>query len=166
MKLIVRKARPEDAEALAEVLTQAMHYKLARNDTAWDSVPYSVEELQEQIVKGNTYAVWLDGTLVATLRLLWENEMMWGDQPPIAAYAHQLAVKDGYHGHNIGSQLLDWAGQQAAAKGRKLLRIDFRPSNSSLKAYYVKHGFQFVKNRKIHAPHATYTAVLYERPTT
>lgn len=73
-------------------------------------------------------------------------------------------MRDGYHGRGIGGQLMDWADQQAAAKGRKLLRVDFPPNNSGLKAYYEKHGFKFVKNRKIHAPHTTYTTALYERP--
>jgi ribosomal protein S18 acetylase RimI-like enzyme len=165
MYLAIRKAQTVDAEALAEILTQAMRYKLDHDDMAWGSEPYTVQELYERITRGNTYTAWLHDTVVATLLLLWEDEMMWGKQPPMAAYVHQLAVKDGYHNHGIGGQLLDWASQQAAAKGRKLLRIDVPPSNSGLKTYYEKHGFQWVKNREIHAPHATYTAALYERPT-
>lgn len=78
---------------------------------------------------------------------------------------HQLAVKEGYRGQDLGKQLLDWAGQQAANNGRGLLRIDFSPENDGLKAYYEKLGFKWVQNREIHAPHATYTAALYERPT-
>lgn len=34
------------------------------------------KELHKRIAKGNTYAVRLDNTLVATLLLLWEDGMM------------------------------------------------------------------------------------------
>jgi ribosomal protein S18 acetylase RimI-like enzyme len=165
MGLDIRKAQLEDAEALAEILTLAVQYKLDHGDKAWGTTPYTPKELRERIAKGNTYAAWLDGALVATFMLLWEDEMMWGEQPPVAAYVHQLAVNDGYHGQGIGEQLMSWAGQQTAKRGRRLLRIDFPPHNAGLKDYYEKLGFKFVKNREIHAPHATYTAALYERPT-
>jgi hypothetical protein len=64
---------------------------------------------------------------------------------------------------DLGKQLLDWASQQAAEQDRGLLRIDFPPENDGLRAYYEKLDFKFVQNREIHAPHATYTAALYER---
>lgn len=90
--------------------------------------------------------------------------MMLGEQPPVAAYVHQMAVKDGYRGLNLGKQLLDWAGEQAANQGRQLFRIDFPPENDGLRGYYEGLGFRFVGNWEINAPHATYTAALYERP--
>lgn len=162
--LAVRVAQPEDAEALAELMNQAMQYKLKHGDKAWTDVPYSVKELQPRIEKGHTYIARLGDEIVGTLVLLWEDERAWGKQPPHAAYVHQLAVKDGYHGYNLGGQLLDWAGQQAVAKGREFLRVDLPPDNEGLKAYYEKQGFTWVKNREIHADWGDYTAALYERP--
>lgn len=133
-------------------------------DKAWGTEPYTPQELHDRIAKANTYAAWLEDEIVGTLLFLWEDEMMWGKQPPVAAYVHQLAIKDGYHGQGIGEQLLDWADRKAAKAGRKLLRIDFPPQNTGLKKYYEKLGFKFVMNREIHAPHATYIAALYEHP--
>ncbi len=164
-RLSVQRAQIEDAPALAAILTQAMQHKISHGDNAWGSEPYTPEELMSRIEKGNTYVAQLGDDVVGTLLLLWEDEMMWGEQPPVAAYVHQLAVKDGYRGMNLGGQLLDWAGQQAANKGRDLLRIDFPPENDGLRAYYEGLGFTFVENREIHAPHATYMAALYEKPT-
>jgi ribosomal protein S18 acetylase RimI-like enzyme len=164
MSLSIRKSELDDAKALAEILTQAMKYKLSLGDKAGGTEPYTEQEVQDRISKGDTYTVWFDDKVAGTLMLVWEDKMMWGEQPPVAAYVHQLAIKDGYRGHRIGEQLLDWASKQTAEKGRKLLRIDFPPQNTGLKRYYEKLGFKFVMDREIQAPHATYTAALYERP--
>jgi ribosomal protein S18 acetylase RimI-like enzyme len=165
-RLLIQQAQPEDAEALAGILTSAMRYKIAHGDMAWGSKPYTAEEVDERIEEGNTYVARLGNILVGTLMLLWEDKMMWGEQQPIAAYVHQLAVKDGYRGMDLGKQLLDWASLQATNKGRELLRIDLSPENDGLKTYYEGLGFKWVENREIHAPRATYTAALYERPIT
>lgn len=165
-ELIVKLARPEDAETLVELLNQARQYKLERDDDAWTSVPFTIEELQQRIEKGNTYAAWRDNELVGTLVLLWEDKMTWGNQPPIAVYLHQLAINDDHRGLGLGAKLLDWADHQAAKNGRELLRIDIPPENKGLRDYYRKIGFKWVKNREVHAPHATYIAALYERPIT
>ena len=164
MSLSIRKSTLDDAPILAEILTQAMNYKLSLGDKAWGDQPYTPQEVQSRIVKGHTYTALIDDEIVGTLMFLWEDEMMWGKQPPVAAYVHQLAIKDGYHGQGIGGKLLDWASNKAAKEGRKLLRVDFPPQNAGLKKYYEKLGFKFVKKRLIHAPHASYTAALYERP--
>ena len=163
MKIEVKPAQLVDAQALADVLTEATQYKLAHNDKAWGSEPYTVEEVTERISEGNTYAAWSGTTLVGTVMFLWEDEMTWGHQPPVAGYLHQAAIKDGFHGLGYGKQIFDWAADEVAAKGRTLLRLICRPDNLSLRKYYESLNFIYVKDRKIHAPDKTYTAALYER---
>lgn len=163
--LSVKVAKTEDAEALAEILSSGVRNKVAHGDMAWGTEPYTGEELLGRIEKGSTYVAKLGNQPVGTLVMIWDDETTWGEQPPIAAYVHQLAIKDGYTGMDLGRQLLDWAGQQAANNGKEFLRIDFPPDNESLKSYYENLGFQWVENREISAPHGAYNAALYERPT-
>lgn len=161
----VEVAKPEDAEALAEILTSAVHKKVAHGDMAWGAEPYTPEELRDRIEKGVMYIAKLGDIPVGTFQLLWDDERIWGKQPPVAGYVHQLAIKDGYRGMEIGKQLLDWAGETAASNGRDLLRIDFSPSNQGLKAYYESLGFKWVKDKEIYNTDSIYTASLYERST-
>lgn len=163
--ITVEVARSEDAEVLAEILSSGVKNKLAHGDGSWGTEPYTAEELRERIKKGHTYIAKAGGEPVGTLLLIWEDELMWGDQPPVAAYVHQLAVKDGYRGKDLGKQLLDWASQQASNNGRDLLRVDFSAENEGLKSYYEDLGFSWVQDREVNAPHETYVAALYERPT-
>lgn len=162
--ITVAVAKPEDAEILANILTSGVQNKVAHGDMVWGSEPYTADELSDRIDKGNTYLAKIGDELVGTLMIIWSDEMTWGEQPAIAAYVHQIVVKDGYRGINLGSQLLDWAGQQAAKKGRTLLRIDVPAGNAGLKSYYKKLGFKWVQDKEVHSPNETYTVSLYERP--
>lgn len=162
--LTVKLAGTEDAEALAEILTSGVNNKVAHGDMAWGTEPYTAEELRERVAKGRTYIAKLGDEPVGTFALLWEDERVWGEQPPVAGYLHQLAVKDGYRGMHLGRRLLDWAGHYVAQSGRQLLRIDFPPDNVGLKTYYEKLGFKWIKDSEVSTPHTTYSAALYERP--
>lgn len=161
--LTISLATPSDAKAVTEILNQAAKYKLARNDNAWAQVPFTVEKIQERITKGSVYVARFDGVIVGTVQLTWEDEMVWGEQPPIAAYIHQLAVKDGYHGHHLGSKLLDWTAQKAISNNREFLRLDVPPENKQLRTYYEKIGFQWIEDKEIKLRTMTYTAALYEK---
>lgn len=114
---------------------------------------------------GDTHVAWLGDVPVATLSLLWSDEMMWGRQPPVAAYVHQLAIRDGYRGLGIGAEVLNWAGGRAAESHRSLLRIDFPPENDGLRRYYRRIGFEWVSDRVIRGQRRTYTAALWQRPS-
>lgn len=163
MELQIKPAAEHDAEIMAQILTEAMQYKLAHGDKAWGDEPYTPQELQKPISEGKAYIAWLDGKAVGAFILTWDDEMIWGQQPPVAGYVHQLAVSEAYHGQKIGEQLLDWADKKVAEKGRDLLRLDTKPYNTGLKTYYEKLGFRWVKDREVKAPQQTYTAALYER---
>lgn len=164
MSLDIRQARLEEAEIMAQILTDAVNYKMAHDDKVWGDEPYTATEVEGRISDGTAYIAWLDDTAVATFMLTWQDEMVWGKQPPVAGYVHQLAVSDGYHGQGIGGEVLDWAGKRVAEEGRQFLRIDFQPLNLGLKSYYEKMGFRWVRDQEVKAPQGVYTASLYERP--
>jgi GNAT superfamily N-acetyltransferase len=75
---------------------------------------------------------------------------------------HRLAVKDGYHGQGLGSQIIDWAKSQVAAQGRQLLRLDCEAANKELCDYYVDLGFTQIGARHI-PEYGDYVAALFEQ---
>lgn len=164
MLLIVKKSKRDDAGQLAEILTEARLYKTAHGDNAWGSKPVGAEEMEARIAKGNTYSARIGDKIVGTILLLWEDKLTWGEQPAVAGYAHQLAVKNGYRGQNLGAQILDWASKKTEVNRRSFLRIDFPPDNEGLKRYYTALGFTFVEKRLVETSRSTYTAGLYQRP--
>lgn len=159
----IQKASAEDADTLAAILTEAKQLKISLNDDAWASRDFTPELLREWIEEGNTYSVRLNGRIVATFALTWEDTT-WGQQPPVAGYIHKLAVNGDVRGKGIGGDILNWASIQIMKKGRQLLRLDFPRENSGLKTYYERHGFKWVRDEKVIRPNKIYLESLYERP--
>lgn len=163
MNISVRKADLQDTLALIDILTDAVSYKLKHDDHSWGSEPYSEREVRGLIKNGDTYAVYDGKELIATFGLHWEDERIWGQQPPDSGYLHRLAVREDKHGQKIGSIIIDWAAAEVAKNNRHYLRLDCDERNSKLCGYYEKLGFQKVGHKLI--PSAKdYYANLYERP--
>lgn len=164
MEMIINRAELADVPEITQILTRAVRYKQEHGDKAWGSKEYTPKEVEDRVEAGNTYVAQTGGERVGTFMLIWEDGMMWGEQPPNAGYIHQLATRDGYRGQGFGEKMINWAAQEVAKKSRQWLRLDCSPDNADLCAYYEELGFKRVGVREIHAPTHTYMAALYERP--
>jgi len=163
MKLEIRKADLEDTLALMEILTAAVAYKQQHHDDSWGSEPFSEREVRGLIKAGSMYVALADDEVAATFALSEDDERIWGPQPPVALHIHRLAVKGSYHGHDVGSKLLEWALGEVKRQGRQFLRLDCDARNKELCTYYEKHGFKQV-GEKLLPSERDYYANLYERP--
>lgn len=163
-KILIKKAVTNNAPVMADILTEATAYKQTRKDNAWGSGAYTVEEVMPRINAGTTYIVYIDNIAIGTFMLIWEDKLVWGEQEPVAGYIHQLAVKNGFHGKNIGAEMINWADSEVKRINRKFLRLDVPPQNQGLRRYYESLRFVHVRDQEVKTPHATYMASLYERP--
>jgi predicted N-acetyltransferase YhbS len=105
-------------------------------------LPFPREEIAAAIERGEVYVAELDGEVVATVTLLWDDPMYWGERPPDAAYVHKLAVRHVCAGRRIGTAIVEWANATAAAAGRDFLRLDCNGDNPHIRAYYEQLGFE------------------------
>ena len=160
MKIKIRKAVAADASMVADILTEATHYKLQQGDTSWGSDAYSAAEVRA--VLDDTYLVCVGEEPVGTVVLQWEDKLYWGDQPPHAGYIHKLAVKQHVHGLRIGEQTIAWALLQVKERGRGLLRLDCRAINTGLGGYYERQGFRRVGTVRVRGA----DTALYEKKVT
>lgn len=165
-KLSFQPASEADIPVITDVLTDATQYKLKHADSSWGTEGWFQHEIQERMDDGNLfYLVKLNDEVVGTASLSWQDERNWGKQPDNAGYLHQLAVKDGYHGQNLGSQIIDRLGAEVLSNGRQFLRLDCNAQNAELCAYYEKLGFEQVgTNTRPDNELGTYQSALYERP--
>lgn len=140
-------AEAADAEALLALREAASAWLATRGVRQWEPGEVGVHEVREQIVAGEWHVVREGGAPVAALRLLWQDEQFWGQQPPVAGYVHGLVVSQRHHGVGLGGALLRWAADQALHHGRSVLRLDCGEENSALRRYYSTQGFVEVGRR-------------------
>jgi ribosomal protein S18 acetylase RimI-like enzyme len=155
----VRRCQAQDVAVVARLLDEATVWVGERGYEQWP-LPFPRDELEGAVERGEVYAAEVDGETVATVTLLWNDPLYWGDRPPDAAYVHKLAVRRACAGRRIGSAIVEWADATAAAAGRAFLRLDCLADNPGIRGYYEQLGFEHrgdlvVDNRNMS---------IYERP--
>jgi predicted N-acetyltransferase YhbS len=146
-----------DLPTILSILSEAQEWLSLRGMTQqWQAGDFQEARLTRAIDAGEVYLAKLDGEVVATASLTWQNTLLWADVGGEAAYLNRVAVRRAHAGKKIGQKLVEWAEQQARAKGRKCLRLDCAPSLSD---YYAKLGFNRVGHRNI----GERTAILFEK---
>jgi len=136
-----------DAEALLVLREAAADWLAGRGVRQWEPGEVGLEEVRSQVDAGHWHVVREDGVPVGALRLLWQDEHVWGPQPPVAGYVHGLVVSQRHHGLGLGSGLLQWAADQILDHGRSVLRLDCGEDNRALRRYYLERGFEEVGRR-------------------
>lgn len=150
-----------DAERVLALREAAAAWLAARGVRQWEPGEVTPAQVRTQIEAGQWHVLREDDTLVGGLRLLWQDEEVWGPQPPVAAYVHGLVVAGQRRGSGLGTALLQWAADQARARGRTLLRLDCGEDNDALRRYYAGQGFRTVGRRDFDG--RWYSVVLLER---
>jgi len=160
---LIRRARPDEAGAVADMWAEAGRWLASIGSDQWQ-YPARAERIAASIAAGECWLVDLDGVPVATITLdscadpdFWTPE----DEPGSALYVHRMVVRRTAAGGQLGSALLDWASARAEAAGRSWLRLDAWRTNQRLRAYYEGEGFALV--RVVDVPHRR-SGALYQRP--
>lgn len=141
MTLLVQQATDSDAQTIKDILAHAVNHKLLRGDDSWGFMSYEGEDIENSIRDNTAYLAVLDGKIVGTFVLLWQDDATWGSQPNNAAYVQRLAVGGNWHKLNIGAEILDAISRYVAPFGRTHLRLTCSSENKKLCSYYENLGF-------------------------
>jgi len=101
-----------------------------------------------------------EGEAVATVSMLLDDPIYWGERPPDAFYVHKLAVRRDRAGRGIGAAIVEWANAEAAEAGREFLRVDCLGDNPGIRDYYEELGFEHRGDLVLDGRNMS----LYERP--
>jgi GNAT superfamily N-acetyltransferase len=156
----VRCACHEDADTVAALLDEATVWVNELGFSQWP-LPFPRDEIAAAIDRGEVYVVEAeDGDAVATMTMLHDDPMYWGDRPPDAFYVHKLAVRRDQAGRGIGAAVVEWANAEAAEAGREFLRLDCLGDNPGIRDYYEGLGFEHCGDLVLGGRNMS----LYERP--
>jgi len=159
----VRRCQADDVATVAALLDEATVWVGQRGYEQWP-FPFPRGDVEAAIERGEVYVAELDGDVVATVTLLWQDPTYWGERPADAAYVHKLAVTRACAGQRIGQAIVEWADATAAAAGCDYLRLDCLRDNPGIRAYYERLGFEHrgdlfvngrnmsIYERRVHTP--------------
>ena len=137
----VERAVPEDAHAVRALFDQAAGWLTARHVRQWRPGSWPEPAISSAIARGEVWVVRGDSSLAATLSLLDADPEIWGPSAGRELYLHKLVTARERAGERLGARLLDWAREQARARGRSWLRLDCVSGNPFLRRYYADAGF-------------------------
>jgi GNAT superfamily N-acetyltransferase len=156
----VRRAHQEDAVTVAGLLDEATVWVGDLGFSQWP-LPFPRDQLAAAIDRGEVYVVESEeGEAVATVSVLLDDRIYWGDRPPDAFYVHKLAVRRDQAGRGIGAAIVEWANAEAAEAGREFLRLDCLGDNPGIRDYYEELGFEHRGDLVLDSRKMS----LYERP--
>jgi ribosomal protein S18 acetylase RimI-like enzyme len=141
-------ASVDDLTEVKALLQQASYFKQSRGDDVWGSKPYTDEEVQAMIERGNMYLYRVDGVVAASIILAPDDVRMWGETDGAdgsALYVHRFCVGDAFRGQGLGDEVLALSEQKALAEGKTSLRLDCPYENEGLCSYYEQHGFKLLR---------------------
>jgi GNAT superfamily N-acetyltransferase len=137
----VRAAAPADAELVAGLIDDATLWVQELGFAQWP-FPFPRANVAAAIERNEVYVAEVDDEPVATVTILSDDPVYWGERPPDALYVHKLAVRRDRAGRGIGAALVEWADARACAAGRSFLRLDCLRIDPGIRAYYERLGFE------------------------
>jgi ribosomal protein S18 acetylase RimI-like enzyme len=152
-------ATPADADTSLGILQEAARWLLSRGIDQWRPDQFERGSVLAAIARGELYLARRDGAVVATLRLQWTDERVWGSDTGDAGYVHGLAIRRRAAGVGLGRAMLRWAERAVVAAGRTYLRLDCMTANLALRSYYERAGFTY--RGDVHGK--TWSASRYEK---
>lgn len=158
----VERAVVADAARVFELREAAARWMQRRGIEQWDPGEVSLKRLVTEVSRGEWFVVRESFQVIAAVRLLEEDEELWGPQQVPARYLHGLMIDRARAGQGLGLAVLAWAEAQTRASGREVLRLDSVVSNVALRGYYNRAGFTEVGLRSFDNP-AWRPAVLLEK---
>src|SRR5215472_14020155 len=135
-ELAIRRARPEDADAIAGIHDDTMRWAFAHGFRTSGPPENLRADALRRIREHEVYVAWRAETPAATLTLAWDHPLVWGNLPGEAGYVYAFATNRAFAGQQVGLSLLRWVERYIAASGKTLARLECRANNPPLRAYY------------------------------
>lgn len=145
----VYQAKPEDTEAVLQLLIQTAEWLKSKGSTQWSGLLKGEDSHQtpEAIKRGEVYLFRQGNRLAGMVMLMqqasaWDREL-WGEEGhEQSIYLHRLNINREVAGKNLGEAIVDWAGSGIHFEGKDRIRLDCIANNPKLNAFYLSCGYE------------------------
>src|SRR4051794_24185568 len=108
-ELRVRRATFDDAPGLRALRNDLARWMRRRGIQQWLPGEVSVEWIELCILCGVVDVFSQDDRVVGSVTVVWEDLLVWGEQPEPAGYIHMLMLDRSFGGYEIGRSILECA---------------------------------------------------------
>ncbi|MGO4548319.1 GNAT family N-acetyltransferase [Paenibacillus sp. 2TAB23] len=146
----VFRARPEDTEAVLQLLVQTAEWLRSKGSRQWSGLLQGEDSHQtpEAIKRGEVY-LFMQGSMLAGIVMLmqkesaWDRELWGAEGHESAIYLHRLAINREAAGKNVGEAIVRWAASGIVFEGKDRIRLDCIANNAKLNAFYLNCGYAY-----------------------
>jgi GNAT superfamily N-acetyltransferase len=140
--LVIARGTVDDVPETDELIRATADWLIRMGEPLWGPNETSLDELNRVALIGELVIGRVANELATCMFLHDEDRLFW---PHVAAgealYIHRLAVARKFAGLGYAHAMLDWAADEARAKGRRFLRLDCEP-RAKLLALYQGAGYR------------------------
>jgi GNAT superfamily N-acetyltransferase len=148
MTLLIARGTLDDVTETDTLIRATAEWLIRRGEPLWGPNETSREELMRVALLGELVIGRVAGELASCMYLHSEDRLFWPQvREGEAFYIHRLAVARAFAGRGYAHAMLEWAANEARARGRPYLRLDCEP-RANLLALYRTAGYRRID----HAP--------------
>lgn len=145
-ELTATRAEPGEIEDFLRVLEETEQWFASKDIKQW---PLGANRLhakfyEEEIRRGVVHFIRREDEIVAALIFgppSWLDKKLWDELSEDALYVHRFCVRRAFAGKGVGRDILRWAEEVAAARGKQYLRLNCQSNNSVICQYFENAGF-------------------------
>jgi len=149
MTLLIARGTLDDVTETDALIRSAAEWLIKKGEPLWGPNETSRDELVRVAQLGELVVGRVAGELASCMYLHNEDRLFWPQvREGEAFYIHRLAVARTFAGRGYAHAMLEWAANDARAKGRPYLRLDCEP-RAKLLALYTSAGYRRVDSSPI-----------------
>jgi len=150
MTISIRQAKPDDAQAVSSILTEAARWLEDSGMAMWRDGELTASSVDVDVGVGLFHLAEADLEAAGTIKFQLEDNLFWPDiRQEESAFIHRLAVRRKFAGGGISTAMLQWAVERARSLERRYLRLDCEASRPRLRAVYEGFGFRHHSDRQV-----------------
>ncbi len=146
----IRVGKKEDLNDIMIIINEAKAYFKNANIDQWQDGYPNEESILEDIKKGYCFVLELDGKLVGTSAIIFEDDPTYevieeGQWKQNDSYGviHRVAVLPGYKGRGLANAFFAFAKEECKRRKVHALRADTHDNNTSMQHVMAKNGLLY-----------------------
>ncbi|UVI27763.1 GNAT family N-acetyltransferase [Paenibacillus spongiae] len=150
MSLSIRRIQSEELESFTAILKEGAVWLSDSGMPMWSEAQISAHTLLINNPIDEMYMGFKNDETAAVMILQAEDPGVWPDDPVHESlYLHKLCIRRKYAGLGVSLEMVCWAKSHAKHLGKKYLKLDCASDRARLCDFYIRQGFDKVKDTMI-----------------